>query len=295
MNYYNEIRNKLVDNEINKRVKDYSKNKYELEIYYEVGKLLTEAGKHYGEGIITEYSIKLSNELGKKYSVRYLFDIKRLYSFLKVHPLGAQLTISHCRILFSVKDDNKLNYYINKCIDNNLTKRELREIIKSKEYERLPESTKSKLKSNKNNYNVVDFVPNPIIIRNKNNLDVIKEKVLQKIILEDLDFFLKELGLGFMYVGHEYKIKIGNNYNFIDILLYNIKYRCYVVVELKTTRLKKEHIGQVMIYMNYVDKNIKEALDNKTIGLIVSKEGDDYIIKYSSDNRIYNTSYVVIN
>lgn len=222
--------------------------------------------------------------------------MRQFYNIIKKGvAMPHQLSWSHILSLIPINDINKINYYINISITQNLSYRQLRLRIKYEEYERLPESTKSKLKSNKNNYNVVDFVPNPIIIRNKNNLEEAKEKVLQKIILNDLDFFLKELGLGFMYVVHEYKIKIGNNYNFIDILLYNIKYRCYVVVELKTTRLKKEHIGQVMIYMNYVDKNIKEALDNKTIGLIVSKEGDDYIIKYSSDNRIYNTSYVVIN
>ena len=103
MDYYNEIKKELIENEIHKRVKDYSKNKYELEKYYNVGKLLSEAGKHYGEGIIKEYSKKLTNEIGKKYSVRYLLDLRKLYFFAKVHPLGAQLTISHYRLLFSLK------------------------------------------------------------------------------------------------------------------------------------------------------------------------------------------------
>ena len=95
-----------MDNEVNKRKKDYSKNRYELQKYYNVGKLLLEAGNNYGERIIKEYSIKLTEELGKKYSVRYLFDIRKLYLFSKVHPLGAQLTMSHYRILFKLKDEN---------------------------------------------------------------------------------------------------------------------------------------------------------------------------------------------
>ena len=106
MNYYEEIKEKLIDNEITKRIKDYSKNKSDLDTYYNVGKLLSEAGKHYGEGIIKEYSKRLTNELGRKYSVRYLYDMKKLYLFSKVHPLDAQLSISHYRILFTLKNKN---------------------------------------------------------------------------------------------------------------------------------------------------------------------------------------------
>ena len=135
INYYKEIKQELVNNEITKRVKDYSKNRSDLNTYYNVGKLLLEAGKHYGEGIIKEYSKRLTLELGKKYSARYLFDMKKLYLFSKVHPLDAQLTVSHYRILFTLKDINKINYYIKISINQNLSKRELRERIKNKEYE----------------------------------------------------------------------------------------------------------------------------------------------------------------
>ena len=116
MNYYKEIKKELIDNELNKKVKDYSKNKYEIQKYYNVGKLLLEAGNNYGDGIIKEYSKKLTNEIGKKYSVRYLFDIRKLYLFSKVHPLGAQLTMSHYRLLFPLNDDNEIDYYMNQII-----------------------------------------------------------------------------------------------------------------------------------------------------------------------------------
>ncbi len=121
MNYYNEIKKEFIENEINRRVKDYSKNQYELQKYYNVGKLLFEAGKHYGDSIIKEYSVKLSQELGKKYSVRYLFDIRRLHLFSRVHPVGAQLTMSHYRLLFSLKDDNEIEYYINQALERKLS------------------------------------------------------------------------------------------------------------------------------------------------------------------------------
>ena len=111
--------------------------------------------------------------------------------------------------------------------------------------------------------------------------------------LEDLDNFLKELGTGFCYIENEYKIKIGNTYNYIDILLFNYQFNCFVVVELKVTELRKEHIGQIEIYMNYIDKNKKRIGMSNTIGLIISKYKNEYIIEYSSDNRIKVTTYLI--
>ena len=293
MNYYNEIKKELIDNELNKKVKDYSKNKYEIQKYYNVGKLLLEAGNNYGDGIIKEYSKKLTNEIGKKYSVRYLFDIRKLYLFAKVHPLGAQLTMSHYRLLFPLNDDNEIDYYINQIIKRNLSKRELESIIKSNEYGRLPEYTKNKL-IKKEKSNVVDFVKSPIQIKNNWNKEIISEKLLQKLILEDISYFLEELGDGFTFIKNEYKIKIDDRYNYMDLLLYNIKYKCYVVVELKVTDLKKEHTGQIMTYMNYVDKNIKTIEENDTVGIIICKQDNEYVIKYCSDDRIIAREYELV-
>lgn len=257
MTYYNKIKNELINNEVYKKVKDHSKNKYEIQKYYNVGKLLFDAGNNYGEGIIKEYSIKLTRDLGKKYSVRYLFDIRKLYLFSKVHPLDAQLTMSHYRLLFPLNDDNEIEYYINQVIKRNLSKRELEAIIKDNEYKRLPEDTKYKL-THKEKTDVVDFVKNPIKVKNNNNYEFISEKLLQNLVLEDIETFLKELGDLFCFVGSEYKIRLENTFNYIDLLLFNIEYNCYVVVELKVTELKKEHIGQIQVYMNYIDDNLKK-------------------------------------
>ena len=292
MNYYNEIKKELIDNELNKKVKDYSKNKYEIQKYYNVGKLLLEAGNNYGEGIIKEYSVKLTKDIGKKYSVRYLFDIRKLYLFAKVHPLGAQLTISHYRLLFPLSDDNEIDYYINQIIKRNLSKRELEAIIKSNEYKRLPEETKNKLIEKKSN--VVDFVKNPIMIKNNNNYEILSEKVLQKLILEDIESFMKELGNSFCFIASEYKIKIGARNNYIDLLLFNYEYNCFVVVELKVTELKKEHIGQIQVYMNYIDENLRKINQDKTIGIIICKQDNKYVIKYCSDDRIIAREYELV-
>ena len=292
MNYYNEIKNELVNNEIYKKVKDYSKNRNDLKAYYNVGKLLSDAGKHYGESIIKKYSIQLTNDVGKKYSVTTLKYMRQFYLFQKSQPMVDFLPWSFYTILFPLKDSKKINYYIKICISQNLTKRELRDKIKNKEYERLPDSTKDKL-IKKEKTKVEDFVKNPIIIHSKYNYKEISEKVLKTLILEDLDSFLKELGSGFTYLGNEYKIKIGNNYNYIDLLLFNINFNCYVVVELKVTPLKKEHIGQIEVYMNYIDKNIKTINQDKTIGIIICKKNNEFIIEYASDKRILSKEFIL--
>ena len=295
MNYYNEIKNELVNNEIYKRVKDYSKNRHDLSTYYNVGKLLSEAGKSYGDGIIKEYSRRLTSELGKKYDVRTLRRIRQFYLFFKEQkwsPVATELTWSHYCELFLIKNIDEIRYYIDISISQNLSRNELRNRIKSKEYERLDNKTKEKL-INKEDTLVSDFIKDPIIINNCLNYIEISERVLEELILNDLDNFLNQLGNGFCYIGSEYKIKIGNTYNYIDILLYNIEFNCYVVVELKVTELRKEHIGQIEIYMNYIDKNVKKIGMDNTIGLIISKYKNEYIIEYSSDSRIKVTTYLI--
>ena len=293
MNYYNEIKKELINNEINKQVKNYFLNKNELEVYYNVGKLLDAAGKHYGEGIIKKYSAKLTFEIGKGYSQRNLRNMRQFYNvFRKWQTVSAKLNWSHfCQIIWF--DEDKMLYYIKIVEEEHLSVRQLHDRVKTNEYERLPENTKRKI-IRKEETTINDFIKNPIIIRNANNYDVISEKVLQKLILEDIESFMKELGNYFCFIASEYRIKIGNNYNYIDLLLYNIKYKCYIIIELKITELKKEHIGQIHTYMNYIDKNIRSFDENKTIGIIICKKDNRYIMEYCSDKKIISKEYMLI-
>ena len=294
MNYYNEIKNELLNNEINRKVKNYSINRGDLNTYYNVGKLLLYAGKNYGEGIIKEYSLKLTEDLNIKYDVSSLNKMRKFYILIKkLATVSPNLSYSHYVELLPYDNLNKIRYYIKIISEQNLSVRQLRERLKSDEYERLPESTKNKI-INQDESNVVDFVKNPIKIKNDNKYDILSEKILQKLILEDIENFLEELGIGFTFIKSEYPIKLGNRYNYIDLLLYNIKYRCYVVVELRITELKKEHTGQIMTYMNYIDKNIKTIEENDTVGIIICKQDNKYVIKYCSDDRIIAREYELV-
>ena len=295
--YYESIKGEILNNEITKKVKDYSKNRSDLRTYASIGKTLEEAGKHYGEGIIKKYAEKLTKEFGKNYNKSSLYNMLSFYRLtrnVKFQTLSGNLSWSHYVELLKMNDSFEINYYCRLSIQENLSVRELRTRIKNKEYERLDEETKEKIKNQSKKQEITDYIKNPIIIQNKNRYEEISEKVLQKIILEDIPSFLEELGDGFTFIKNEYKIKIGNRYNYIDLLLFNIEYNCYVVVELKLGELKKEHIGQIEVYMNYIDKNVKKSTHDKTIGIILVRKNNKYVMEYCSDKRIKAREYILI-
>mgnify|MGYP005754812649 CR=1 FL=1 len=291
INYYNQIKETLVKNEIYKKVKDYSKNKSDLNAYFEVGRLIVEAQggekrAKYGNKLIKEYSEKLTKELGKGYKASNLKNMRQIYlKFRKRQTLSGELSISHYIILSRIDNENEINYYINISKTLNLSVRELRERIKSNEYERI--GYKEELEEPKIN----TFIKNPIMIKVGDKKEKLSEYTLHQSILENMDNFLKELGIGFAYIGSEVKIKIGDRYNYIDFLLFNVKYNCYVVIELKVTEMKVEYIGQITKYINYVDKNIKELFNDKTVGVIICKKENKFVIEYCTNPKIFTTTY----
>ncbi len=295
MNYYNKIKDTLIKNEMYKKAKDYSKNKNDLNSYYEVGRLLIEAQggedrAKYGNKIIKEYSERLTKELGKGHTITSLKRMRQFYLMIqKGAPLAHLLSWSHYIELLPMKDMNEIKYYINIIEKHSLSRTELRERIKSHEYKRI--GYKEELSEPKVN----TLIKDPIVIKTKNISEKITEYALHNLILENMESFLKELGIAFAFIGHEVKIKIGRNKHSIDFLLYNVKFNCYVVLELKATPFKAEHIGQIKKYINYVDENIKESFNDKTVGVIICKEVNGYVLKYCTDSTIFATTYKIEN
>ena len=310
-NKYLEIKNELVNSVIDKKVDTYFVNRNELTHYYNVGKMIVDAqgGEErakYGDGLIRKFSERLTKEIGKGFSSPSLKRMRKFYLLQKGSPVvtqsqkgqtvSAQLTWSHYIELLFLNDFDEINYYIEQACNYHWSKRELRKHIKAKEYQRLDDKTKNKL-INKEELDIYDNIKNPIYINTYNtniNKVNIEEKVLKTFILRDMDNFLRQLGDGFCYMANEYKIMIGNKPNFIDLLLCNINYNCYVVVELKVTNSKKDHLGQIMVYMNYIDKHVRRINQDKTIGIIVCKRDNKYLIEYSSDYRIKITTYELV-
>ena len=294
MNYYEKIKNELINNEVYKKVKDYSKNRSDLNTYYKVGKLLNDAGKSYGEGIIKKYSDRLTKELGKGYTFSALSRMKQFFNISnKLATVSQLLSWSHYIELLSLNDINKINYYIRITEEQNLSVRKLRERIKSHEYERIDDNTKEKL-INKEKVNAGDLIKDPILIKNKFDTNKISEKMLLETIMDNLEEFLSEFGGGYSFIKSEYPIKIGDRYNYIDMLLYNIYDNCYAVIELKINEIKKEHIGQIETYMNFIDKNLRTINQGPTIGIIVCKKKNGYLFKYVTNEKIYEREYKLV-
>jgi len=183
------------------------------------------------------------------------------------------------------------------CITRNLSKRELINEIKSDAYERLlnkPEHIEIINETNKKEYNICEYIKNPIIIKLNNDDKILKEKDLQIKILAELKRFFEELGEGYTFVGKKYKIKYGNKDYYIDILLFNYNLNSFIVVELKLRTLKKEDKAQIEFYMNLVNNNLKREFHNNTIGIIVSKEQDKFIVSFVSSNNIIPITYKIL-
>ncbi len=197
------------------------------------------------------------------------------------------LTWSHICELLSLNSTNMINYYIYIVNKFNLSVRELRERIKNKEYERIGKIEEIEVPQ------VNTLIKNPIIIKTNKEIKKVSEYILHNLILEDMDNFLKELGIGFAYIGNEVKIKIGDRYYRIDFLLFNIEYNCYVVIELKITEMRPEYIGQVLKYINYVDKHIKKIFHEQTVGVIICKKNNEFIMEYCTNPNIFTTTYLL--
>ena len=296
--YYQEIEHLIKSNEINKRVRKLEENHSLVETYWHIGKLIFEAQggskrAKYGNELIKKWSTKLTELYGKGYNTTNLKRFRQFFMcFEKSATMSHLLSWSHYSNLLPIKDENKRNYYINLCIKNSLSVRELRKEIKNNSYERLID------KPNKidiiipNKSTITTDMKNPIIIPIQSEVN--NEHDLELNILANLDYFFKQLGNGFTYVGHQYKLVQNNHIYFIDILLFNIELNCYVVVELKLRSLRKEDKVQIEYYMNLIDEMLKKPFHNKTIGLLITKESDEFIVNFVRNNTIIPLDYKLV-
>ena len=301
MNYYDEVNSYVKKVDIGKAIRETNANRELVECYWNVGRLIVEAqgGKEkakYGNELIRNWSKKLSNDYGKGYSYENLFKFRKFYlTFPIVDTLCPQLTWSIIRTLLPIVDINKRNYYINLCIENKLSVRELKLEIKSNSYERLEHKPDKidivvpiKVPAITNNFK------NPILLKLKDK-EIKSESDLEKLIYSQLNYVFLQLGKGFTWVGNQYKVSDGNKNYFIDMLLYNVKYNSYVVVEIKCRKLKKEDKGQVEFYMNLVDNYVKEPSNNPTIGIIITKDQDKFVANFVRSEKVVPLTYELVN
>lgn len=301
MNNYEEVETLVKKVEIGKAIKERQANNEITEAYWNIGKLIIDAqgGKEkskYGDKLLKEWSEKLSKEYGKGYDYTNLSRFRQLYLYFPIiGPVGQQLNWTIIRTILPIKDENKRNYYINLCIKNNLSKRELIKEIKSNSFERLEHKPdKVDIITSAIVPAIIENFKNPILL-NLNGNKVENEKDLEKLIYSQLSYVFMQLGNDFTWVGNQYKISDGNKNYYIDMLLYNINYNCYVVVEIKCRSLKKEDKGQTEFYMRLVDKYKKRANNNPTIGIIITKEQDKFVANFVKSEKLMTLTYELVN
>ena len=297
MNYLKEIKNIIEKDIVNQRKYDIYKSSSLVNTNYNIGRLLVQAqgGKErakYGDELIKKWSVELTKLYGKNYDYTNLSRMRKFYiTFENIATVWQQLTWSNIKTLISIKDESKRNYYINICIKQNLSVRGLNELIKSNAYERLSYIDKSNIEiiEDKKELTITDMIKDPIYIKVPKD-KILNEKLLKTLMIEQLEKIFIELGVGFTYAGSE--VRLGNSY--CDLLFFNYELNSFVVIELKIRRLRKEDVGQIGYYMNYIDKNIKKENHDKTIGLIMCKENNKLVLEYCSNPNIYETTYKLI-
>jgi len=298
MSYYNKI-NELITKSKHNIIRNF--NSEMVELYFEIGATINELIESYNlessqNEIIKRFSQKLTKEFGQGFSVPSLKKMKKFYLTYKGgSTLWNQLSWSHNRLIININDEEKRNFYLEECIKANWSVRQLERQINSFYYERLLSTSntykaevKSEIDKLEKREKVEDFIKDPYVleflnVKNKRFL----EKDLESNLLQHISEFLLELGRGFSFVARQKRIDVDGDNFYIDIVFYNYVLKCFVLIDLKLDKLTHQDIGQMDFYVRYFDNEIKDKLDNPTIGIILCSDKKDTIVKYSvlNDNR----------
>lgn len=293
---------------INSRNKVYQTvNTEMLRLYWNIGKVIMEIQQgderaSYGNAVLEKLSEKLTNEFGRGFSSRNLRTMRKFYIMYPIwKTVSAKLSWSHYLELIKIDDVSKRNFYLNECINPRWSVRELQRQRDSLLYERLTISVDKEkvlelsekgqtLKTSK------DLVKDPFVLEFldiKENTNYL-ESDLEKNIIEHLKEFLLELGKGFSYVGNQVRLTLGEDHFYPDLVFYNRLLRCFVIIDLKIGKVTHGDIGQMQMYVNYYDRKIKQVDENSTVGILLSTNKNETVVKYTLpvDNKtIFSSEY----
>ena len=283
INHDNEINNifdNIKDLVINSRNKVYQTvNTEMLNLYWNIGASIMEIQQgderaNYGDAVLEKLSQKLTNEFGKGFSKRNLERMRKFYiCFPIATTVSSQLSWSHYLELIKIDEDSKRNFYIKETINSKWSVRELQSQRDSLLYERLTISAdKEKILELSEKGQILktskDLVKDPFVLEFldiKENTDYL-ESDLEKNIIEHLKEFLLELGKGFSYVGNQVRLTLEEDHFYPDLVFYNRLLRCFVIIDLKIGKVSHQDIGQMQMYVNYYDREIKQDDENPTVG-----------------------------
>ena len=300
-NEVNNIFNNIKDLVINSRNKVYQTINTELlNLYWNIGKAIMEIQQgneraSYGDDVLNKLSLKLTNEFGKGFSKRNLERMRKFYiCFPIATTVSSQLSWSHYLEIIKIEEDQKRNFYIKETINSKWSVRELQRQRDTLLYERLTLSAdKEKILELSERGQILktskDLVKDPFVLEFldiKENTNYL-ENDLEKNILEHLKEFLLELGKGFSYVGNQMRLTLEEDHFYPDLVFYNRLLKCFVVIDLKIGKVTHGDIGQMQMYVNYYDREIKSADENPTVGILLSTNKNETVVKYTlpEDNK----------
>ena len=273
-----------------------SVNKEMITLYFNIGSMIDKRQKELGWGakVIDKLSRDISKEFPemKSFSTRNMKRMLRFYKeysdeFSKVPLLVAQIPWTHNIILIEKIKDKKLRYwYIQKVLENGWSKDVMSLMIKSELHKRegsLVSNFQNVLPSNESDL-VQQSFKDPYRFDFLTITEPFKERELENSLIKNMENFLIELGSGFAFVGRQYKLEVGDDDFYIDLLFYHLKLRCFIVVELKKGKFKPEYSGQVNFYCSAIDSVLAQESDNATIGLILCQEKNEIVAEYSLRN-----------
>lgn len=307
-NEINHIFDNIKELVINSRNKVYqTMNTEMLNLYWNIGKAIMEIQQgdkraSYGDALLEKLSQKLTVEFGKGFSKRNLESMRKFYIYYPIATtVSSQLSWSHYLEIIKIEENAKRNFYKNEAINSKWSVRELQRQRDSLLYERLTLSTDKekilelsekgqRLKTSR------DLVKDPFVLEFldiKENTDYL-ESDLEKNIIEHLKDFLLELGKGFTYVGNQVRLTLEEDHFYPDLVFYNRLLRCFVIIDLKIGKVLHQDIGQMQMYVNYYDREIKQPDENVTVGILLSTNKNETLVKYTlpEDNKtIFSSEY----
>lgn len=286
-------------------------NRELLVSYWKIGEIIVRYEQNeqiraaYGTKTLKQLARELSKEFGKGFSVSNLQFMRRFYNEYSIQQTASvKLSWSHYCELLSISDSNKRAFYEKEAINSNWSVRELKRQISTSLYERVLLS-----KGEMNKQEVLNLSSKGIEMTQPS--DIIKdpyvfeflgipedkpmqESDLQRALVNQIEKFLLELGRGFMFVGVQQRITINNTHYYADMVFYNKPLKAYVIVELKTTKLLPEAVGQLNMYLNYYENEVNDEDDNKPIGIILCTDKDAVAAEYALgglSNNIFASKY----
>ena len=301
----------LMDNARNSVAKEV--NNILIQTYWEIGRIIVEDEQgnsdraEYGKQLITDLSKRLTKEYGKGFSRSNLQNMRNFYlSYPICQTLSGKLSWSHYCELLSISDEKKRSFYEKETVSANWSVRELKRQIKTSLFERLLLSSGDENKekvldlSLKGNEIATpsDVIKDPYVFEflGLPEEKPIMESDLEKALITHIEKFLLELGKGFMYVGSQQRVTLGNTHYYVDMVFYNKILRSYVLIELKTGKLMPEAVGQLNMYLNYYKAEVNDEMDNEPIGIILCTDKDSIQAEYalgSLSNKIFASKYTL--